>query len=247
MNRRIARFGDKIKILRKRNNLTQDQLADLIPVTRQTVSAWEKNVSSPDINILAKISEIFNMTTDELVFGKVAQTEERTDELCICYEELDIIRSIKKKGFYDILEEDLEAFFPIIYIRFARIMGIAMELKVRGFQIVSIFSNGFSIYFTTDEEAEKFASTLYDVIDAFMHHEVDKTAVSYSEKIQERVEQVEIAVIKETHKIIFGSNMEEMYYWVDDYDRIRGYGITEEECRKQAQLQECDEYSILHE
>lgn len=247
MNRRIVRFGDNIKILRNRNNLTQDQLADLFPVTRQTVSAWENNVSSPDINILAKISEIFNVTTDELVFGKVAEMEEVTNELDICYEETDIIRSIKKKGFYDILEEDLEAFFPIIYIRFARIMGIAMELKERGYQIVSIFSNGFSIYFATDKEAENFSNVLYDIINAFMHHEVERTVVSYSETVQERLEQVEVAVIEETHKAIFGANMEEMYYWVDEYDRIRGYGMTDEECRKQAQAQECDKYSILHE
>lgn len=247
MNRKVVRFGDNIKILRNRNNLTQDQLADIFPVTRQTVSAWENNVSSPDINILAKLSEMFNVTADELIFGKVEKNIEPMHDSYSCYEESDYIRDIKKKGFYDITEEDIEVFFSIIYIRFARIMGIAMELKERGYQIVSVYSNGFSIYFKTDEEAEGFANVLYDVIDAFMHHEVNKTAVSYSEAMQEKVEQIEISVIKETHKNIFGSDIDEMYYWIDEYDRIRGYGITEEECQKQAQAQGCDKYSVLHE
>ena len=247
MDRKIVRFGDNIKILRNRNGLTQDQLAEIFPVSRQTVSAWEKNVSSPDIHILAKISEVFNVTTDEILFGKIPEEKEVVREVSNYYEEEDVIRAIKKKGFYDILEEDLEVFFPIIYLRFARIMGIAMELKERGYQIVSVYSNGFSIYFSTDEEAAKFSSVLYDVIDCFMHHEVEKTVVSYSEAIQERVDEVEVAIINETHQAIFGAAMDEMFYWVDEFERIRGYGKTKEECVEQAKMQECEEYTVLHE
>lgn len=163
------------------------------------------------------------------------------------YEKEDVIRTIKKKGFYYILEEDLEAFFPIIYLRFARIMEIAMELKERGYQIVSVYSNGFSIYFPTDEEAAMFSDTLCEVMDCFIHYEIEKTVVLYSEAIQERVDEVEVAVVNETHKIIFGAAMDEMFYWVDEFDRIRGYGKNEKECKEQAKNQECEEYVILHE
>lgn len=248
MNRKVVRFGDNIKILRNRVGLTQEQLAEKIPVTRQTVSAWEKHISSPDINVLASLSEMFNIPTDELIFGKMPNEEDKKILQCVYEdEETEMIRSIRNKGFYDILEEDLEKFFPIIYLRFARIMGIALELKERGYKIVSIYSNGFSIYFDTDEEAINFHRTLYDVIDAFMHHEVEKTVVEYSEMVQNRIDEVEISVIKETHKKIFGAEADEMFYWVDEYDRIRGYGMTKEECREQAKTQECEEYNILHE
>lgn len=126
-------------------------------------------------------------------------------------------------------------------------MGIAMELKENGYQIVSVYSNGFSIYFPTDESAIKFSSVLYDIIDSFIHYEKERTAFSYSEAIQERIDQVEISIIKETHKAIFGADIDDMFYWVDEYDNIRGYGKTKEDCRQQANEQNCKEYTILHE
>lgn len=42
MNREIVQFNKNIKILRNKNGLSQEQLAEMIPVARQTVSAWEK-------------------------------------------------------------------------------------------------------------------------------------------------------------------------------------------------------------
>ena len=56
-----------------------------------------------------------------------------------------------------------------------------------------------------------------------------------------------INVLKQTHKTIFGFELEDMFYWIGEYDQIRGYGNSEEECRDQAEQQECTEYTILHE
>ena len=248
MNRKIVKFSDNIKILRNKTGLSQEQMAEIFPVSRQTVSAWEKNISSPDIATIAKMSEVFNMTTDELIFGKLSKEKGVVVEIINDEEnEKDFIRTIEKKGFYDIIEEDLQTFFPIIPLRFSRIMGIAMELKENGYQIVSVYSNGFSIYFPTDESAIKFSSVLYDIIDSFIHYEKERTAFSYSETIQERIDQVEISIIKETHKAIFGADIDDMFYWVDEYDTIRGYGKTKEDCTQQANEQNCKEYTILHE
>lgn len=246
MNRKMVRFGENIKILRNKNGLTQEQLANAICVTRQTISAWEKKLSYPDVNILAKINEIFGISMDELIFGKIADINANIimqDNFC----EENVIGSIKKKGFYDILKEDIQKFFPIIEIRFARVMGIVMELNKRGYHIVSVYSNGFSVYFLTDEAAEKFPGELYDIIDTFIHFEAEKTVVLYSEQVQERIDEIEINVLREIHKAIFGAEIEDMFYWIDDYDRIRGYGATEEECKQQARQQKCLEYTIMHE
>lgn len=248
MSRKVVRFGDNIKILRNRLGLTQEQLAERIFVTRQTVSAWEKHISSPDINILARLNEMFDISTDELIFGKMPDEENRKIVQCV-YENDDTrtIYLMRDKGFYDITEEDLEEFFPITYFGIARIMGIALELKERGYNIVSIYSNGFSVYFNTDEDAINFHKELYNVIDFLLHHEVDKTVVVYSEMAQNRIDEVEGLIIKETHKKIFGKEADEMFYWVDEFDRIRGYGLTEEDCRKEAETQGCKKYNILHE
>lgn len=56
-----------IKKIRKENNLTQKQLADILGVTYQAVSKWENNKSVPDISILKNISNIYNIEINELL------------------------------------------------------------------------------------------------------------------------------------------------------------------------------------
>ena len=58
---------DKIKKLRKDNNMTQEDLADKLNVSRQTVSKWETNVGVPDIDNIKAICNLFNISTDELL------------------------------------------------------------------------------------------------------------------------------------------------------------------------------------
>lgn len=76
-------FGSKISYLRKKNNMSQESLAELLDVTRQTLSKWELNETSPDINQAKKLSKIFNVSLDELtdnnitnvIVEKVSNTE----------------------------------------------------------------------------------------------------------------------------------------------------------------------------
>ena len=59
-------IGSNIKELRKRNNITQERLAEYIGVTYQTVSKWENGTSLPSISLLPSIANIFNISIDEL-------------------------------------------------------------------------------------------------------------------------------------------------------------------------------------
>ena len=61
------RIGEKINDLRKKNNLSQDQFAELFNVTRQTVSNWENGKSYPDLEMTLKISNRFRISVDELL------------------------------------------------------------------------------------------------------------------------------------------------------------------------------------
>ena len=63
-------FGKIIKEIRKNNNLTQKELADKLFVTYQAVSKWENNKSIPDIAILQKISELYNIDLNNLTNTK---------------------------------------------------------------------------------------------------------------------------------------------------------------------------------
>lgn len=64
-------IAEKIKQLRKDNNMTQENLAEKLNVSRQTISKWETNIAIPDANNIVAISKVFNITTDELLDYKV--------------------------------------------------------------------------------------------------------------------------------------------------------------------------------
>lgn len=60
-------LGKRIMENRKRLKMTQEQLAEMLGVTAQAVSKWENDQSCPDIGILPRISDIFGISTDELL------------------------------------------------------------------------------------------------------------------------------------------------------------------------------------
>lgn len=60
-------FNEKLKMLRKENELTQEQLAEKLNVSRQAITKWESGDGTPDIENLKQISILFNTTIDELV------------------------------------------------------------------------------------------------------------------------------------------------------------------------------------
>jgi transcriptional regulator with XRE-family HTH domain len=60
-------IGEKIQQLRKANNLSQEQLAVQLEVSRQAVSKWELNESTPDTDKIILISRIFSVSTDYLL------------------------------------------------------------------------------------------------------------------------------------------------------------------------------------
>ena len=60
-------IGEKIQQFRKARGLSQEQLADSLDVSRQAVSKWETDQSSPDIENILALSKFFSVTTDELL------------------------------------------------------------------------------------------------------------------------------------------------------------------------------------
>ena len=60
-------FSTKFKNLRKANDLTQEQIAEIFHVSPQSVSRWETGANYPDIEILPHIALFFKVTVDELL------------------------------------------------------------------------------------------------------------------------------------------------------------------------------------
>lgn len=64
------KFNEKLIKLRKEMGLSQEELGNKLNVARQTVSKWELGETTPEMDKLIKMSEIFNITLDELIKDK---------------------------------------------------------------------------------------------------------------------------------------------------------------------------------
>ena len=61
------KFNEKLVKLRKENLLSQEELAEKLGVTRQTISKWELEQTTPDMDKLTQIAKLFNVSVDELL------------------------------------------------------------------------------------------------------------------------------------------------------------------------------------
>jgi len=65
-------FNNKLYELRKQKGFSQEELANRLNVSRQTISKWEVGDSTPDMEKLIAISELFDISLDELVLDKAS-------------------------------------------------------------------------------------------------------------------------------------------------------------------------------
>lgn len=72
-------ISNQLKNYRKEFNISQEDLAQKVHVSRQTISNWENNKSYPDLQSLMLISECFKISLDELVKGDVVKMKSQLD------------------------------------------------------------------------------------------------------------------------------------------------------------------------
>ncbi len=72
---------DKLLMLRKEKNLSQQQLADQLNVSRQSISKWELGESQPDISNIVLLSEIFHVSTDYLLKDEYEEEVKKDNHL----------------------------------------------------------------------------------------------------------------------------------------------------------------------
>ena len=60
------KIGEKIRAKRREYDLTQEELANMLGVTKASISKWENNESFPDVTMLPQIAQLFHITMDEL-------------------------------------------------------------------------------------------------------------------------------------------------------------------------------------
>ena len=72
-------LADKIIENRKKNGWSQEELAEKLDVSRQSVSKWESAQAVPDMNRILKLSEIFGVSTDYLLKDELGDDESTVD------------------------------------------------------------------------------------------------------------------------------------------------------------------------
>ena len=72
----LVDFGEKLKLLRKRSGLSQEQLAQRLGVTKGMVSSYETSMRMPSYPVLLKIAQLFHVSTDVLLG---MESDERID------------------------------------------------------------------------------------------------------------------------------------------------------------------------
>ena len=70
------KFGKALSTLRKEADMTQNEVADRLNLSRQAISKYERGESFPDISVLVMIAELFNVTLDQLInYGEPTKGE----------------------------------------------------------------------------------------------------------------------------------------------------------------------------
>lgn len=67
----MINFSDNLKQLRKERNLTQNDIAKILNISRQAYSKYEKGLSEPSLNSLVKLANYFDISTDTLLGRKL--------------------------------------------------------------------------------------------------------------------------------------------------------------------------------
>lgn len=103
-------FSERLKLLRRNADVTQDQLAQYLQVSRSTIAGYETKNRQPDYDKLYMIAQFFHVSTDYLISGKESQpidlssSAPAANERIIQYQLKTIYMSLSVKSKQDLLE-----------------------------------------------------------------------------------------------------------------------------------------------
>lgn len=136
--------GEKIAKLRKENNYTQEQLAELLGVSRQSVSKYESGLVYPETEKLIRLSELFGCTVDYLLkdYMEMENNIEVDAESTEKSEDISIGRLLKKFWNYEIKSKKMIMGMPLLHISKNAKGFIAIGLKAQGIISFGLLSIG---------------------------------------------------------------------------------------------------------
>ncbi len=127
-------FGDRLYQLRRKQGLSQEKLADLLQVTRQSVSKWESGQAMPELSKLIQLADLFQVTLDELVRGEAGDKTARNVKNS---------RPRRQNGTYEYRSKAHIGRVPLVHVRFdTGGFGVARGIIAIGNVSVGIVSVG---------------------------------------------------------------------------------------------------------
>lgn len=136
-NRNMEKTKNKIKELRISKNLTQQQLADELHVTKQAISKWEKGRSVPDITSVELLSSFFGVSVDYLINDSIETTASETTT---------VITSKHLSKLNVVLISALAVMFAAVIA-----LSIALGVSLNKNKCETVAVNGFEITYLSDE------------------------------------------------------------------------------------------------
>ncbi|MBQ7140922.1 MAG: helix-turn-helix transcriptional regulator [Bacilli bacterium] len=159
-------LGNRIKKFREKINMSQEELADKVYTSRQTISNWENDKTYPDINSLKLLSNIFDVSLDNLIEGDIENMKKTISES-------------DRKGFVGlsrIYTIELIAMVISAYplLKYAGVIGIAIWIL---FTIITIITA-----FEIEKIKKEYNIQTYKEIVAFYNNK----SLTRDEKIEEK-------------------------------------------------------------
>ena len=164
-------LGENLQFLRKKENITQEQLAEHLNVSRQSVSKWESDSAYPEMDKLLQLCNLFHCSMDDLVQKEISQVyiEDKADydnhfnefskyvslAVGIILFGLSVMNLIYGINYFfpnEIIKEDLCSMFFLIFVVIGVAILVLMGIRHEDFKK----KNPFIINFYKEEEIDKF-------------------------------------------------------------------------------------------
>lgn len=123
-------LGERLLNLRKKINLSQEEVAEKLNVTRQTISKWETDASTPDFDKIIPICNLYNITPDELLTGSKPNKENNNNNNNKILLPISIFMYFISIIWIIISEETLRLNEGLIISIFLTILGLATSILV---------------------------------------------------------------------------------------------------------------------
>jgi len=148
-----VKFGENLQKLRKEKGISQEQLAEQLGVTRQSVSKWESGNSYPEMDKIVAICNLFHCDMDVLINKDITEEREKKDASSVVKEIFSGVTNYVKKTIYLFEHKSLKDIIKMcaqVFIIICVILLFAIPFMLLKEIVVSLFytgNNWFSIFF----------------------------------------------------------------------------------------------------